>query len=65
MGYHKNTEHFKINGDKKVRVVLEFDVGGAANDKLIMKVAQDYLAYYTASGIHKSFAYGIDVKHNV
>jgi hypothetical protein len=65
MGRHKNTEHFKISDDKKVRVVLEFDVAKVAGDKLIMKIAADYLNYYTASGIHKSYGYGIDVQHKV
>lgn len=65
MAKHKNPEHFKITGDKKVRVVLEFDITKSGDDGLAMKVAQDYLAYYNASGIHKAFAYGIDVQHNV
>jgi hypothetical protein len=62
MAKHKNPERFKITGDKKVRVVIEFDAGPMSDDKLIMKIAADYLNYYTASGIHKSYGYGIEVQ---
>ena len=62
MAKYKNPEKFKIAGDGKVRVIVEFDAGNAANDKLLMKIAQDYLAYYNASGIHKAFGYSIEVQ---
>lgn len=65
MSRHKNADRFKITGDKKVRVTVEFDMGSAGGDKLAMKIAQDYLGYFAASGNHKSFGYQIDVEHNV
>lgn len=62
MAVYKNNEHFKINGDKTVEVVLRFDVGERADEELVFRCADDYLKFFAISGDHKSWGRSIEVR---
>lgn len=66
MGKHVNPEHFKIAGDKKVRVVVEFDLADGGGDTLALKNAMDYITYFlnTNPRQHKSWGHKIEVQHD-
>lgn len=66
MALHKNGECFKITGDKKVRVVVEFSMEEGGGDTLALKNAIDYITYFlnTNPRQHKAWGYSIGVEHD-
>jgi hypothetical protein len=66
MAKHANPEHFKITGDKRVRVVVEFAIEEGGGDTVALKNAMDYMTYFlnTNPRQHKSWGYSIEVQHD-
>lgn len=64
---HENKEVFTVSGQKRVRVVIEFDLDPKGGDTLAMKNAMDYMTYYlnTNPRQHKAWGYGIEVQYDV
>lgn len=62
MAKQVNPEHFKITGDRRVRVTLEFAVDERVNDKVIMANAADYLTHLKSTGTHKAWGYFVQVE---
>ena len=68
MAKYKNPEHFNINGDKTVEVVLRFDVGERVSDQVALRNAQDYLTMFLMTQshddgpVHKAWGRSIEVR---
>lgn len=62
MAKYQNSDHFKITGDRRVRVTIEFAVNDKAGENVIMANAADYLSHLKNTGTHKSWGYFVEVK---
>lgn len=62
MRLFKNTEFYKIGGDKTVMVSVSFDADPNASDEVLMRNAAEALKYYSETKVHKTWTRKIEVR---